>query len=110
MRKTTPLMIAAALTIAGPAFAQDTANTAAPVTANEAVADPAADMNGVVVDPATPTNGLTAGPGAAPETAPPQSVDTAYGEPAAVERDGGFPWGVLGLLGLLGLIPRRKRV
>jgi len=111
MRKTTPLMIAAALTIAGPAFAQNTTDPAATTTANDAAVAPTtgADMNGVMVEPATPTNGLTAGPGAAPETAAPGSVDTAYGEPATVKDDDGFPWGVLGLLGLLGLIPRRRR-
>ena len=102
MRKTTPFLIAAALTVSGAAIAQDSNNMAADsAVANDvAVADENAMMGSDVV--AVPANEM----GMAPETLPAAPVDA----PVPVEDDdgGGFPWGVLGLIGLLGLIPRKK--
>jgi hypothetical protein len=99
MRMTTPLMIAAALAVSGPALAQDANNTAeaaAPVDANATA--PVADANAVA-----PANDVAAAP--VEESAP---ADT-YGDTTPAPKKSGFPWGVLGLLGLLGLIPRRGR-
>lgn len=99
MRMTTPLMIAAALAVSGPALAQDANNTAeaaAPVAADANVAD----ANAVAPVPA---NDVAAAP--VEETAP---ADT-YADATPAPKKPGFPWGVLGLIGLLGLIPRRGR-
>jgi MYXO-CTERM domain-containing protein len=94
-------MIAAALLIAPPAFAQD-ANAVANDTA---VAAP--DDNAASADAASDAmNDMAAAP---VETMPVETTDTAATPPADGDGDGGggFPWGLLGLLGLIGLIPRR---
>ena len=99
MRMTTPLMIAAALAVSGPALAQDANNTAeaaAPVATDANVAD----ANAMT---AVPANDVAAAP--VEEAAP---ADT-YADTAPAPKKSGFPWGVLGLIGLLGLIPRRGR-
>jgi hypothetical protein len=98
MRMTVPLILAAALAAATPAFAQDANNTAdanmaAPMATDaNAVAPVAPDANAAVpvAEPAAPAVDETTAP--APE-----------------ETKGGFPRGVLGLLGLIGLIPRKGR-
>lgn len=102
MRKTTPFLIAAALTASSAAIAQDTNNVAADtaVSSDTAVVDDNAMMSSDVV--AVPANDL----GMAPEAVPADTLDT--GAPVDDDDDGGFPWGVLGLVGLLGLIPRKK--
>lgn len=100
MGKMFPLALAAALTAATPAFAQDTANTA---NADTAVAtDPLATDNAMTEPPlADPANDLANVPMPVDEP-----VETA---PAPAPAKGGFPWGVIGLLGLIGLMPRKRR-
>ena len=102
MRMTTPLMIAVALAVSGPALAQDANNTAAAAApaANEAAAANVADANAMT---AVPANEVAAAPAAEPA-----ATDTNAVTPPEKSKNG-FPWGVLGLIGLLGLIPRRSR-
>ena len=103
MRNKAPLMIAAALLVAGPAAAQDNAAVDATTNAPAAATDPAA-----VPDANLMMNGMTADPMAAPVATDPAAIDPALAVPVEDnDGGGGFPWGVLGLLGLLGLIPRR---
>ena len=102
MRTIYPLMIAVALTAAGPALAQGAdnsmdANTTAATTANDTAAAAPADNAATATDTAAvPANDMTAAPVAMDEP------------PAAPEPAKSFPWGVLGLLGLLGVIGRRR--
>jgi hypothetical protein len=110
MRNSTPLIIAATMLLATPAFAQDNAVPATNDAGAAGMTDPLA-TNGAET---APTNGLTAGPGTTPVAADPAATDPALSDPAyaapAEERDDGrFPWGLLGLLGLAGLIPRKER-
>ena len=103
MRISTPIIAAAALLAATPAFAQnDTANAVAPdntVVATDVNAAAPVDANAMTAVP----------PPAATDTA---MMDTNTVEPAPAPKRG-FPWGILGLLGLIGLLPRtggaRKR-
>jgi MYXO-CTERM domain-containing protein len=118
MRFNTPLMAAAAaaLFVASPALAQNTAgptNTTDLTTGNTVTTngmDPGmagAPPPGATTDP----TGAAAAPGAQSATLPPDAnagaIDTTY---AQGEDEGGrFPWGLLGLLGLLGFLGRRRR-
>jgi hypothetical protein len=97
----TLLFAAAALAVAGPAIAQNTAaadngDTAAPVVdANTAVVDNTALAGNVTVeDPVViDSNDMV--------------VEDDPG-PVTGKRPKSFPWGVLGLLGLVGLLGRKR--
>jgi len=101
MRKTFPLMIAAALTASTPALAQDTANTA---NADTAVANDVTAADNMSAEPvmADPANDLANAP------MPVEQPAEAYPEPIPTKKSG-FPWGAIGLLGLIGLMPRKRR-
>ena len=98
--RVTYYLAAAALIAAGPALAQNTADTNGAVaeypSENVAAADTAADSNLVVDANAAgmDMDAIAVEEDAAPAPAP--------------ERKRGFPWGVLGLLGLAGLIGRKR--
>lgn len=95
MRSTIILLAAVALG-AAPAAAQNTAVDPNMVAVNNEVA---ADPN--MAAPA-PVNDLTAAPEMEP--APPVEQEGA----ARRNRDGGFPWGLIGLIGLVGLLGRAR--
>lgn len=89
--------IVAAGLAAAPALGQETnqANTAVPANAAENVAD---NQIGEPVLPVT-NEPAVAEPFTEPALAP----------APARERDGGFPWGLIGLVGLVGLLGRSRR-
>jgi hypothetical protein len=114
MRNKMPLMIVAgALVVATPAFAQNEVgptNTTDMNSANTVSTEGVTDPN--AVGGATSPTGAAAVPGDQSAVLPANSdtaaVDTGYGEPAQPQERRGFPWGVLGLLGLLGFLGRKR--
>jgi len=104
----TPLLIGAALLIAAPAAAQntaDTTNNAAAVSENTATAT---DMNATAVDAnvAAPAQPVDTNPAGTQGTAEPS--DQLGGPTGTDTGKHGFPWGVLGLVGLIGLFGRKR--
>lgn len=103
MLRTTSLMIAAALTAATPALAQNMDNSAN--AADTAVSTTTTTTNETVTtDPAmtAPANDMAAVP-----VASDQPLDAPYDAPPPPPKRS-FPWGVLGLLGLVGLLGRKR--
>lgn len=103
----TPLLIGAALLIAAPAAAQntaDTTNNTAAVSANTATTE----MNATAVDAnaAAPAQPVDANPAGTQGTAEPS--DQLGGPTGTDTGHHGFPWGVLGLVGLIGLFGRKR--
>lgn len=96
MRILSLAVVAGAIAAATPALAQE--NEAAVANATEV--NVAAPENAVAPPPVDTAN-MTVPPAAA-TTNEPTTV------PVPAERNGGFPWGVLGLLGLVGLLGRKR--
>jgi len=126
------MIAAAAISVAGPALAQNGVAPAQPPASGTAPAQPPATGTPPGTTPAAPpvvvvpvpAENVTVAAPSAPVQAPPEPVtinpDAAYPngfadpvDPFAnmseQPRQGGFPWGLLGLLGLLGLIPLFRR-
>ncbi|HEX6217909.1 MAG TPA: WGxxGxxG family protein [Sphingomicrobium sp.] len=98
--RVTLLLAAFALTVAGPAVAQDT-TTADNADASVGVVDntAAVDAN-VLAGNVTVDNTVAVDPGDMP-------VEEEVA-PVTARRQQGFPWGILGLIGLVGLLGRRR--
>lgn len=99
MRRTIILLAAVALG-AAPAAAQNNAVDANAVAVNNEIA---ADPN--LTAPAPVDDFGTA------EMPGPLESETTFEEeiPVTGDRDGGFPWGLIGLIGLVGLLGRSRR-
>ena len=98
MRSTTILLAAVALGAAPAAAQNSTVDANAVAVNNEVAADPNLTAN-------APIDNLAAAP--PPESlGPPPAVEQEDQAPA--DRDGGFPWGLIGLVGLVGLLGRAR--